>query len=161
MDPRAAELVEHLGLQRHPEGGFYREVFRSERAVRASLPGADRVALTTIYFLVTTDNHSRWHRVVSDEVWHYYEGDPLELFWLTGDTRRLMREVLGPVGTSSRPVRTVPKGCWQAARPIGDYTLLGCSVGPGFEFDDFELMIDRAEEVKHVREHFPALVQLL
>jgi predicted cupin superfamily sugar epimerase len=100
-----------------------------------------RAALTTIYFLLPAGQVSRWHRVTSDEVWHYYEGAPLELVMADAAMTRLTRRVLGPVGDGMAPVATVPASEWQAARSTGAYTLTGCTVGPGFEFDDFEMLV--------------------
>lgn len=161
MHPRAAALIELLELERHPEGGYFREVFRSPRVVRPADRDAARRAITTIYFLLVAGSHSRWHRVASDEVWHYYEGDPLELLWLDEGGTRCSRQALGPAGDSCRPVQVVPAGCWQAARPTGAYTLVGCTVGPGFEFADFELLGARPAEAAELRERFPDLAALV
>jgi uncharacterized protein len=135
MHPRAQALIETLQLTPHPEGGFYREVFRSTETVQPSDSRPMRSALTTIYFLLPAGAHSRWHQVLSDEVWHFYEGAPLEL--LCDD----QRWILGPVipGGEQAPVQIVPAGAWQAARSLGEYTLVGCTVGPGFDFADFSL----------------------
>ncbi|MGE0393403.1 MAG: GNAT family N-acetyltransferase [Vicinamibacterales bacterium] len=137
---RAEELIAELGLQPHPEGGWYAEVFRSTSPVQPADGRGVRSALTTIYFLLTAGQTSRLHRVTSDEVWHFYEGDPLELTIAPGDLVSRSLTTLGPAGASSAPVCTVPAGCWQAARPLGAYTLVGCTVGPGFDFADFELL---------------------
>lgn len=135
MHPRAQELIETLALAPHPEGGWYRQAFKSEERVTRLRDGADRSALTTIYFLLTEGTFSAWHRVQSDEVWHFYEGSPLELL-----TRA---DPIAPpditcLDTTHR-VHVVRARDWQAARPLGAYTLVGCTVGPGFEFADFEL----------------------
>jgi hypothetical protein len=159
MHPRAAELIRLLDLRPHPEGGHYREVFRSAGAVRPADGRGDRPGLTAITFLLAAGEVSRWHRLASDEVWHHYEGDPLELFLLDGD--RLERRRLGPAGPESGPVVAVPAGCWQAARPEGAYALAGCSVGPGFDFADFRLMADDPAAVDALRRPFPDLAALL
>src|SRR5829696_6781974 len=138
MHPRAASLIATLELQPHPEGGFYREIFRSAAYVTPADERGPRAALTTIYFLLPDGAHSRWHRVASDEVWHLYEGGPLELLELTAAGDALARHLLAPVGTGT-PVCTVPAGAWQAARSLGGYALVGCTVGPGFDFADFTL----------------------
>ena len=92
-----------------------------------------RSALTTICFLLTKGQYRRWHRVTSDEVWHFYEGDPLEIYWI--DSRDVVhQEVLGTASSNTHPTCVVPAGCWQAARPLGEYSFLGCDVAPGFEF---------------------------
>jgi predicted cupin superfamily sugar epimerase len=137
---RAEELTAALGLRPHPEGGWYAEVFRSASTVQPADLRGTRSALTTIYFLLTAGQASRLHRVASDEVWHFYEGEPLELTTAPGDLASLSRTTLGPAGHASAPVYTVPAGVWQGARPLGAYTLVGCTVGPGFDFADFELL---------------------
>lgn len=161
MHPRARHLVEVLDLQPHPEGGFYREVFRSELVVSPDDGRGPRPALTTIYFLLPRATTSRWHRVRSDEAWHLYEGAALELWQMPADLSRCERIVLGPVAGAAAPVHVVPAGWWQAAQSTGDYTLAGCSVGPGFVFDDFEMMRADAPEAAVVRERWPDSVPLL
>ena len=142
MHPRAAELIATLDLRPHPEGGFYREVFRSAARVTPADGRGPRAALTTIYFLLPEGTHSRWHRVASDEVWHLYEGGPLELLELDTSGRDLVRQRLAPVGGGAAPVHTVAAGRWQAARPLAGYALVGCTVGPGFDFADFRRLAD-------------------
>ena len=161
MHPHASALIRLLDLTPHPEGGYYREVFRSPRMVRASDSAAERAAVTTIYFLLVAGQHSRWHRITSDEVWHYYEGDPLELIWLDAAKTVARRHVLGQSTDKCQPVQIVPGGCWQAARSLGEYTLVGCSVAPGFEFADLSLLADDAEEQALVRDRFPDLATLI
>lgn len=129
MHERARQLIDTLALAPHPEGGWYRQVFQSEERVVRQRDGADRSALTTIYFLLVEGTFSAWHRVQSDEVWHFYEGDPLELLTRDSSTRL----------DATNRVHVIRAGDWQAARPLGAYTLVGCTVGPGFEFDDFEM----------------------
>ncbi|HEY7634740.1 MAG TPA: cupin domain-containing protein [Gemmatimonadales bacterium] len=125
----AAETVRRLHLAPHPEGGFYRESFRSAQKVR--LPdGRERSASTAIYYLLPHGAWSTWHRVQADEVWHHYEGAPLQLFRLGMEPARLDRR---------SPQAVVPTGVWQAALPDGGATLCGCTVAPGFEFEDFEV----------------------
>ena len=140
MHPRAAELITRLNLEPHPEGGYYREIFRSADLVMPADGRGPRAALTTIYFLLPAGIVSRWHRVSSDEVWHLYEGGPLEVL--------VVDPAFGRV-TSSRlearaPVCTVSAAYWQAARPLGEYALTGCTVGPGFDFADFSILADDA-----------------
>jgi predicted cupin superfamily sugar epimerase len=142
MHPRAAQLISSMELASHPEGGYFREVFRSAATVEPGDGRGRRTALTSIYFLLPAGAVSRWHRVRSDEAWHYAEGAPVELLQLSSDELRVERTRLGPDGPDQRPVHCVPAGTWQAARSLGDYTLVGCTVGPGFEYDDFELLAD-------------------
>jgi predicted cupin superfamily sugar epimerase len=158
MHPRAAELIETLGLDPHPEGGFYREVFRSSEIVHPADRRGERSALTTIYFLLTDDTYSRWHRVRSDEVWHLYEGGPLDVMELDADCRELTTHRLAPVGSGdARPVHIVEAGRWQAARSLGKYALAGCTVGPGFDFIDFELLAERMHTSATSRDWHPAV----
>ena len=155
MDQRAAHLIAALRLQRHPEGGYFREVFRSPRLVHAQQSHDARSALTTIYFLLAADDVSRWHRLTSDELWHFYEGSPLELLTIDERASVVERRRLGPLAQAGalaggEPVLVVPAHTWQAARTTGAYTLVGCSVAPGFEYAEFELLRDRPRELAHL-----------
>ena len=162
MHPRAAELIATLDLRPHPEGGFYREIHRSASQVAPADGRGPRAALTTIYFLLHAGTASRWHRVTSDEVWHLYEGGPLELLELDGDARHLSRHRLAPVGDGdASPARTITAGAWQAARPLGDYVLAGCTVGPGFDFADFTMLADDPELASIVRRAWPEVAWLV
>ncbi|HEY3287919.1 MAG TPA: cupin domain-containing protein [Gemmatimonadaceae bacterium] len=152
---RADDLVRELGLAPHPEGGFYRELFRSRRMVRTDDGRSERWAATTIYYLLRGDDLNKWHRVASDEIWHWYEGAPLELLLLDPPVTRSRHEVVGPVGADSAPVRVVPASCWQAVRCTGEYTLAGCTVAPGFEFSDFRLLRDMPDLAARLKESFP------
>lgn len=140
MNHRPAELIERLHLRPHPEGGFYAEVHRSAQSVDAQDGRPHRAALTSIYFLLPAGAISRWHRVLSDEVWCHLEGAPIELHLLDAAQPSAHTIVLGPVAAHSAPQHTVPAGVWQAARSSGDYSLAACMVAPGFDFDDFALM---------------------
>jgi predicted cupin superfamily sugar epimerase len=161
MHPRAAELVRTLALASHPEGGFFREVFRSAERVQPADGRAWRSALTTIFFLLVEGQVSRWHAVASDEVWHLYEGGPLELLLAPPEVARVERTLLGPAGDAQLPTHTVAAGWWQAARPLGPYVLAGCSVGPGFEFADFRMLADDSRAASALRATAPDLVTLL
>jgi predicted cupin superfamily sugar epimerase len=141
MDPQARKLIADLNLHAHPEGGFYRELHRSGLTVTRQ-NGDRRSALTTIYYLLVAGEVGLWHRVCADEIWHFYEGDPLELAIANPDATEIEAVRLGPLAAHGEPVRVVPAGCWQAARSVGAYTLVGCTVGPGFDFADFVLLRD-------------------
>ena len=154
---RAADLVEVLGLRPHPEGGYFREVYRSAARVQPLDGRTDRLALTTIYFLLAAGQVSRWHRVASDEVWHHYEGGPLELLVADAGLNDVSRRLLGPVGDKTEPVHVVRAGEWQAARPMGSYTLVGCTVGPGFEFADFQMLDSLPDEAAALKRRHPEL----
>ncbi len=140
MHPRAAELIRSLSLQPHPEGGHFVEAFRSQLDVSRPDSRGPRAALTVIYFLLVEGSFSRWHRVLSDEAWHWYEGGPLELLTAAPAGGAVSRTTLAAVSENSAPLHVVPAGWWQAARPLGAYALVGCSVGPGFDYADFTLL---------------------
>ncbi len=159
MDSRAAEIIDILGMRPHPEGGHYVEVFRSAHRVQVLDRDVERAALTTIYFLLAAGEFSRWHRVLSDETWHHHEGAPIEL--LLFDDQGLRRPQLGPVTSEWRPSLVVPAGTWQAARTTGDYTLVGCTVGPGFEFSDFSLVVDQPESAARIAQAGPDLARFI
>jgi predicted cupin superfamily sugar epimerase len=159
MHARALELLRTLGMRKHPEGGHYVELYRSAGRVQPLNRAVERAALTTIYFLLAAGEYSRWHRVLSDEVWHYHEGDPIEL--IRFDDRQLQRMRLGPVAHEQRPVIVVPAGSWQAARSLGAYTLGGCTVGPGFDFADFSLAVDFPEVAERIARAGPDLARLI
>jgi len=162
VHPRAAELIALLDLRPHPEGGFYKELFRSATQVTPADGRGARAALTTIYFLLAKGDFSRWHRVASDEVWHLYEGGPLELLELSATGDALARHRLGVIGADAdAPVCTIRAGAWQAARPLGDYVLVGCTVGPGFDFEDFQLLADDVERARVVSAKWPDVSELI
>lgn len=161
MSDRAAELARELGLMPHPEGGLYREAFRSESPVYPADGRGPRAAITGIYFLLPAGAVSRWHRVQSDELWHFYEGAPLELWVAPPSGHPIQQHSLGPCGDTRRPMLTVRAGWWQAARSTGAYTLVGCTVGPGFDFSDFVLAADIPSAAAVFRSHDPALAELL
>jgi hypothetical protein len=155
VDARAAELIRTLELAPHPEGGYFREIWRASHRVEPNDARGARSALTSIYFLLPGGAVSRWHRVRSDEVWHHYEGAPLELVLVRQLEHQLERLRLGPLSRGQSPVHCVPAHAWQAARSLGAYTLVGCTVGPGFEFADFELLRDRPAEVNALCAELP------
>lgn len=143
MHPRARTLIDALQLAAHPEGGHYREVFRSPARVQPADARPVRAALTTIDFLLAAGEFSAWHRVASDEVWHLIEGGPLELRLVAPDLSRAEAVVMEVGGVMRRHV--VPAGWWQAAIPLGDYAWCGATVGPGFDFADFAFGRDEPE----------------
>jgi uncharacterized protein len=142
MNDRIHMILRGLRLEPHPEGGHFRQVFKSARRVRPGVPRPERSALTAIYFLLVHGQCSRWHRVESDEIWTHLEGDGIELSCFDSETGALSRFILGPYARDAEPVRAVAAGIWQAARPLGDYSLAACMVGPGFEYDDFRMAAD-------------------
>jgi uncharacterized protein len=134
-DPTTADdVLAHLGLRPHPEGGWYAETWRHEPS------DGGRPSGTAIYYLLAAGQRSHWHRVDATEIWHFYAGDPLELSVSDTDDGPTRTVVLGPdLAAGQVPQRIVPEGAWQAAASTGAWTLVGCTVSPGFSFDGFEL----------------------
>ncbi len=131
----AADIIRLLDLAPHPEGGHFRETLRDSGAF-----GGDRAASTAIYFLLARGERSHWHRVDAVEVWHWYAGSPLVLETAMGDGGPVLRTTLGPdLAAGERPQALVPARAWQAAESLGDWTLVGCTVAPGFVFAGFEM----------------------
>lgn len=131
----AAEVMRLLDLKPHPEGGHYRQTFRDRRTVDGA-----RAASTAIYFLLARGERSHWHRVDAAEVWHYYAGAPLELEIAADAKGPIERITLGAdLAAGERPQAIVPTHAWQAAQSLGEWTLIGATVAPGFEFSTFEL----------------------
>jgi len=133
MRAAAADIIARLELKPHPEGGHYRETFRDSRG-----DGGGRAFSTAIYFLLARGERSHWHRIDATEAWHYYAGDPLILQIADDSGKRSIR--LGPdLAAGEMPQAIVPPHAWQAAESTGDWTLVGCTVAPGFDFSKFEL----------------------
>lgn len=133
FDASAEEIIRLLDLRPHPEGGHYRETFRDAA-------GTDgRAASTAIYFLLAANEFSHWHRIDAVEIWHWYAGAPLSLS-ISLDGHRTTEFLLGSeISNGQRPQVIVPARVWQAAKSLGTWTLVGCTVAPGFAFDGFEL----------------------
>jgi len=129
----AADVIRLLRLQPHPEGGHFRETFRDSRSE------GGRAHSTAIYYLLARGERSHWHRIDAAEVWHWYAGAPLQLA-IAGPGQQAVTRRLGcDLAAGEAPQAVVPAHAWQAARSLGDWTLLGCTVAPGFLFDRFEL----------------------
>ena len=129
----ASDVIRLLDLKPHPEGGHFREMFRDTRQVEGG-----RSASTAIYFLLARGERSHWHRVDAVEVWHWHAGAPLALE--IAREKRIERVTLGSdLAAGHHPQAVVPAHAWQAAQSLGDWTLVGCTVAPGFDFAKFEL----------------------
>jgi predicted cupin superfamily sugar epimerase len=129
----AADIIARLGLKPHPEGGHYRETFRDGR-----VDGNGRSVSTAIYFLLARGERSHWHRIDAVEIWHHYAGSTLILGIADDQGQRSVR--LGSdLVAGEQPQAIVPAYAWQAAQSTGDWTLVGCTVAPGFDFATFEL----------------------
>jgi predicted cupin superfamily sugar epimerase len=132
--------VEHLKLNPHPEGGFYKETYRSKEAIHPSYnKSASRNLATGIYFLITAGNFSAFHRIKSDEMWHFYTGSPLVVHVITPDGEYSTLHIGLDLEKGQTPQAIVPAGAWFASESSGEYSLVGCTVSPGFDFEDFEL----------------------
>jgi hypothetical protein len=136
MELTAEDIVARLSLSPHPEGGWYRQTWAEERA-------EGRPAGTAIYYLLAAGQRSHWHRVDAAEIWHFYAGAPLVLSLAGSDAGPASDVTLGAdLAAGERPQAVVPKGWWQAARSTGAWSLMGCTVSPGFRFEGFELAPD-------------------
>ena len=134
MTTDARAVIDALGLRRHPEGGWYAETWRAPAA------GDERAVGSAILYLLAAGERSHWHRVDAAEIWQWSGGDGLELrIWSDGETAVATHRLGGDIGAGERPQVVVPKGAWQAARPLGPWTHVGCIVTPACEFAGFEL----------------------
>lgn len=133
MNLTADEIIEKFDLQPHPEGGCFKETFRDQNTVGGRSVG------TAIFFLLRAGEVSRWHKVDAAEIWHHYAGAPLEL-GLAQEGKAADTLILGTdLEDGQLPQHVIPTGWWQQARSLGDWTLVGCTVSPGFEFSGFEM----------------------
>jgi predicted cupin superfamily sugar epimerase len=130
----AEEVIAELGMQPHPEGGHFVETFRDRP------PTGERGAVTAIYFLLKSGEASHWHRVDAVEIWNWYAGAPLKIAIAELEGAPPKEHLLGPnVMAGARPQVVVPAHAWQSARSLGDWTLVGCTVSPAFQFEGFDL----------------------
>jgi predicted cupin superfamily sugar epimerase len=129
----AEDVIRQLDLQPHPEGGYFRETFRD------STPAGARGASTAIYFLLARGQRSHWHRIDAAEVWHFYAGSRLDLQIAQPGSATVRLRLGNDLAAGERPQAVVPANAWQAAECMGDWTLVGCTVAPAFQFTGFEL----------------------
>jgi len=132
--PSAADIIARLELKPHPEGGHYRETFRDAR-----LDASGRARSTAIYFLLARGERSHRHRIDASEIWHYYAGDALTLQIANDGCAPHLVKLGADLASGERPQAIVPASAWQCAETTGNWTLVGCTVAPGFEFATFEL----------------------
>ena len=144
---KASQVVDELQLAPHPEGGWYREVYRSSDRVQRG--DESRRATTAIYYLLEQHQRSRWHVVDADEIWHFYAGAPLLLLAYDPASRQLTRHLLNVPGAGFTSIAVIPAGVWQAAHSLGEYSLVGCTVSPGFEFSGFRFTADLPDHRAH------------
>ena len=162
---RIEELISFLELKRHPEGGFYKETYRSDGVISQqelgdSFSGARNYS-TGIYFLLTDSVFSAFHRIKQDEMWHFYEGDPLRVHMIDASGTYSYQDIGLNFDRNQRPQFVVPAGVWFASEVAtgGKYSLVGCTVAPGFDFEDFELA-ERADLVSSFPQHQPIIQRL-
>ena len=146
----AQDIVKELELLPHPEGGYYKEVYRSDMTLHSPAANAKRNALTCIYFLLEKGQVSRFHRVKHDEVWNFYLGDPLRLIERNAENNDEI--LLGNTQNNLNFQHTIRANHWQAAETTGEYSLVGCSVALGFDFADFSFM-DKQESQNLIQQH--------
>ena len=165
MDQEISRIIDKFSMKPHPEGGYFGAGFRSPEFLRSeSLPnryGTPRNMYSSIYFMVTRDKHSRFHRLKTDEMWHYYAGDPMILH-LISETGKYSQVILSNTNGHEKFLTLVKRNTWMAASTRGEdkgYALVGCTLAPGFEYKDFELgdrqeMIEAYPDCKDVIEQF-------
>jgi predicted cupin superfamily sugar epimerase len=144
-------LIDKYKLVPHPEGGYYAVVYESKQSVTSPVVNKVRKAVIHIYFLLLKGQVSIFHKVVHDEIWNFYEGDPLKLIKYNGS--KVEEDIIG--SDCSDYAAIVEGGVYQAAETTGDYSLVGCTVAPGFEFEDFSLLRDETEPKEKLLKEFP------
>ena len=144
-------LIDKYKLVPHPEGGYYAVVYESKQCVRSQVVNKDRKAITHIYFLLLKGQVSIFHKVAHDEIWNFYEGDPIKLIKYNGS--KIEEDIIG--SGCSDYASIVEGGIYQAAESTGVYSLIGCSVAPGFEFEDFSFLRDEFETKEKLLIEFP------
>jgi predicted cupin superfamily sugar epimerase len=154
------EIISSLSLQPHPEGGYYKEVYRSATYIeQTSLPNnftGKRNVSTSIYYLLQQGDFSAFHRIKSDEIWHYYHGDTAIIHMLFANGRYDHKLVGADLNKGAHFQVVIPAGVWFAAEPTGDFILAGCTVAPGFDFSDFEL-----GNMQELRSQYPQHTNLI
>ena len=152
------QLIEKYNLKKHPEGGYFAETYRSGQMVDSPVNREKRNAVTDIYFLLPAGEISRFHKVIHDEIWNFYEGDPLKIIKFDGE--KLTEHIIGPDCKDGYKL-VIEGGIWQAAVTTGKYSLAGCTVAPGFDFTDFSFLSDNAKLADIIRNQFPEYEYLI
>jgi predicted cupin superfamily sugar epimerase len=152
---RIQEIITKYQLQPHPEGGYFREVYRSEQMLNSPIHNEYRNAVTHIYFLLAKGQISRFHKVHHDEIWNFYEGSPLKLIEFDGN--EIQKSIIG----DQDYFKVIKGGVFQAAESLGDYSLVGCSVAPGFDFKDFSFMTGESSLIKIFEGNYPQFMRFV
>ncbi|MEQ8239192.1 MAG: cupin domain-containing protein [Cyclobacteriaceae bacterium] len=163
LTPEVKSIVDRLELKSHPEGGFYREVFRSKGTAQITFENNEAVTrdfATSIYFLLTSDKFSAFHKIKQDEIWHFYQGSPITIHMLS-ESLGYYSKTIGQLSHENEPQFVVPANTWFATEvnSSNSYALVGCGVSPGFSFDDFELA-NRADLLKEFQDHEGVITRL-
>ncbi len=161
MLPQAKYWIEKLHMQPHPEGGFYKETYRSDSTTLVGNDKQERHHSTAIYFLLLEDKFSAFHRIKSDELWHFYAGQPIEIFYFDAQNKLQTIRLGNNPQKGEQFQAVVPAGCWFASRMArpGTYALVGCTVAPGFDFQDFE-MAERQALLRQYPQHTQIITEL-
>lgn len=157
---KAKYYIDEIGLIKHPEGGFYKEVYRSEEDINESslnhrFPSKRNIS-SSIYFLLEKGDFSAFHKIKSDEIWHFYDGDMIEIYSISPDGDLTINKLGLDLANNESPQLCIPHGYLFAARTSGDYTLVGCTVAPAFDFSDFEM-----PDKKSLKALFPEHTELI
>ena len=150
-------LIDKYNLVPHPEGGYYAVIYESKQTLTSPMVNKERKTITHIYFLLLKGQVSLFHKVAHDEIWNFYEGDPIKLIKYDGLT--IEEDIIG--SGCSNYVSIVESGIYQAAESTGVYSLVGCSVAPGFEFEDFSLLHDDLETKEKLLNKFPGYLKFI
>ena len=151
------QIINKYSLKPHPEGGYFTEIYRSDYKLKSPINSQSRNAITHIYFLLVNGQFSRFHKVLHDEVWNFYEGDSLRLIEFDGTN--INTEIIGKETASY--VHIVKGGIFQAAQTTGEYSLVGCSVAPGFDFADFSFLEAQSPEFETLQNNYPTYLKLV
>ena len=152
---RSHILQKEFSLEKHPEGGYYRQTYQSSIGLKSPVVMSERSAVTDIYYLLVKGQMSLFHKVLHDEIWHFYEGDPLRLILFDQHEGKSEETILGNYRGKVQYKRVVPGNIYQAAIPLGEYSLVGCTVAPGFDFADFMFLRDDEVSLKRLEKSFP------
>ena len=150
-------LIDKYKLVPHPEGGYYAVVYESKQAVTSPVVNKDRKAITHIYFLLLKGQVSLFHKVAHDEIWNFYEGDPIKIIKYSGT--QVEEAIIGSGCIDYAAI--VEGGVYQAAQSTGAYSLVGCTVAPGFEFEDFSFLRDEFENKEKLLKNFPGYLKFI
>jgi len=152
MQHHIQNIIKKYNLIPHPEGGYYREIFRSPTTITSPAVNKERTSATHIYFFLMEKQISKFHKVVHDEIWNFYQGDALKIITFDGETAK---ETIIGYRQKDGYAEIIPGGCYQAAESTGEYSLVGCTVAPGFEFEDMSFLSQDDSIKRKLLESYP------